>query len=253
MLHRSLRAVATTVWQTAVAAAKQFLRRRHFALAARQRDEPIPRMPEPRLRPLMERFGEIVIENRALAQTFSVVGSVSVWHGEVARRNWELAKPRSPRPGITGPTLDFLDASLPYATRRNFTLFILARGLGAFARQMLGVAVGWHVYSAIHSAMSIAYIGLAEFLRLLLLSPERSGFRSLRSPNRFRLWRRSPKPRHVDLRSSRFCRGGLAGPSKQPTSADGAPLWMKMMTARTCVSCIALQPAILFSWQRFFE
>jgi len=35
--------------------------------------ELIPSMPEPRLRPLMERFGEIVMQNRALAQTFSVV------------------------------------------------------------------------------------------------------------------------------------------------------------------------------------
>lgn len=35
--------------------------------------ELIPTMPEPRLRPLMERFGEIVMQNRALAQTFSVV------------------------------------------------------------------------------------------------------------------------------------------------------------------------------------
>ena len=33
----------------------------------------IPSMPEPRLRPLMERFGEIVMQNRAFAQTFSVV------------------------------------------------------------------------------------------------------------------------------------------------------------------------------------
>jgi Transposase DDE domain len=35
--------------------------------------ELIPSMPEPRLRPLIERFGEIVMQNRALAQTFSVV------------------------------------------------------------------------------------------------------------------------------------------------------------------------------------
>jgi hypothetical protein len=41
--------------------------------------------------------------------------------------------------------------------------------------------------------------------------------------------------------------------AKQPTSAGGAPLWMKMMTARTCVSCIAPQPAILFSWQRYLN
>ena len=35
--------------------------------------ELIPSMPEPRLWPLIERFGEIVMQNRALAQTFSIV------------------------------------------------------------------------------------------------------------------------------------------------------------------------------------
>ena len=35
--------------------------------------ELIPSMPEPRLRPLMERFGAIVMQNRTFAQTFSVV------------------------------------------------------------------------------------------------------------------------------------------------------------------------------------
>ena len=35
--------------------------------------ELIPTMPEPRLRPLMQRFGQIVMQNSALTQTFSVV------------------------------------------------------------------------------------------------------------------------------------------------------------------------------------
>ena len=35
--------------------------------------ELIQTMPEPRLRPLMKRFGEIVMQNSALTQTFSVV------------------------------------------------------------------------------------------------------------------------------------------------------------------------------------
>src|ERR1700674_2749870 len=34
--------------------------------------ELIPTMPEPRLRPLMQRFGQIVMQNSALTQTFSV-------------------------------------------------------------------------------------------------------------------------------------------------------------------------------------
>ena len=37
--HRVLRAAAMTAWRTAVAAARQFLRRRYFALAAGQRDK----------------------------------------------------------------------------------------------------------------------------------------------------------------------------------------------------------------------
>lgn len=37
--HRALRGAAMTTWRTAVAAAQQFLSRRHFALAARQRDK----------------------------------------------------------------------------------------------------------------------------------------------------------------------------------------------------------------------
>lgn len=35
--------------------------------------ELIPNMPVARLRPLMDRFSEIVMQNSALAQTFSVV------------------------------------------------------------------------------------------------------------------------------------------------------------------------------------
>ena len=38
--HRTLRAAAMDTWRTAVAAARQFLMRRHFVLAARQRDNP---------------------------------------------------------------------------------------------------------------------------------------------------------------------------------------------------------------------
>jgi hypothetical protein len=35
--------------------------------------ELIPNMPEVRLRPLVERFSEYITQNRAFAQTFSVV------------------------------------------------------------------------------------------------------------------------------------------------------------------------------------
>ncbi len=64
-------------------------------------------------------------------------------------------------------TNQFAGAS-PDATRRNLLLFLSARGLGAFAAQMLDVAIGWHVYAATGSAMSLGFIGLAQFLPLLV-------------------------------------------------------------------------------------
>ena len=54
------------------------------------------------------------------------------------------------------------------SSRRNLVLFLTMRGFGAFAAQMLDVAVGWHVYSATGSAMSLGFIGLAQFLPLLV-------------------------------------------------------------------------------------
>ncbi len=54
-------------------------------------------------------------------------------------------------------------------TRKNLVLFLLTRGLGAFAAQMLDVAIGWHVYAATGSAMNLGLIGLAQFLPLLVL------------------------------------------------------------------------------------
>ena len=55
------------------------------------------------------------------------------------------------------------------ATRRNLLLFLLTRGLGAFAAQMLDVAMGWYVYTATGSAMSLGLVGLAQFVPLLIL------------------------------------------------------------------------------------
>jgi MFS family permease len=55
------------------------------------------------------------------------------------------------------------------ATRRNLTLFLSTRALGAFAAQMLDVALGWHVYAATGSALSLGFVGLAQFLPLLVL------------------------------------------------------------------------------------
>ena len=55
------------------------------------------------------------------------------------------------------------------STRNSVVLFLSARGLGAFAAQMLDVAMGWHVYSATGSALSLGFVGLAQFLPLLAL------------------------------------------------------------------------------------
>jgi MFS family permease len=54
-------------------------------------------------------------------------------------------------------------------SRKNIVFFLATRGLGAFAAQMLDVAMGWHVYSATGSAMSLGLIGLAQFLPLIAL------------------------------------------------------------------------------------
>ncbi|WP_294532373.1 MFS transporter [uncultured Rhodoblastus sp.] len=55
------------------------------------------------------------------------------------------------------------------AAQKNLYLFLGARGLGAFAAQMLDVALGWHVYAATGSALSLGLIGLAQFLPLIVL------------------------------------------------------------------------------------
>jgi MFS family permease len=57
----------------------------------------------------------------------------------------------------------------PGPIRRNIALFLVARGFGAFAAQMLDVAVGWHVYATTGSALSLGFVGLAQFLPLLVL------------------------------------------------------------------------------------
>jgi len=57
----------------------------------------------------------------------------------------------------------------PGQRRRNISLFLATRGFGAFAAQMLDVAMGWHVYATTGSALSLGFVGLAQFLPLLIL------------------------------------------------------------------------------------
>jgi len=42
--------------------------------------------------------------------------------------------------------------------------FIVIRAADELASQMLNVAIGWYVYAATHNPMSLAYVGLAQFL-----------------------------------------------------------------------------------------
>jgi MFS family permease len=59
--------------------------------------------------------------------------------------------------------------SRPGENRRNLVLFLVTRGFGAFASQMLDVSMGWHVYDATGSALSLGFVGLAQFLPLVVL------------------------------------------------------------------------------------
>ncbi len=58
---------------------------------------------------------------------------------------------------------------LKFSPGRNVVLFLLTRGVTAFAAQMLDVAMGWHVYAATGSALSLGFVGLAQFAPLVLL------------------------------------------------------------------------------------
>jgi len=49
--------------------------------------------------------------------------------------------------------------------------FIIIRAADELASQMLNVAVGWYVYTATHNPMSLAYVGLAQFLPSIGMLP----------------------------------------------------------------------------------
>lgn len=51
----------------------------------------------------------------------------------------------------------------------GFIAFLLARMLGVFAQQMQAVVVAWQVYEITRAPISLAYVGLAQFLPMLLL------------------------------------------------------------------------------------
>ncbi|MGE8397451.1 MAG: MFS transporter, partial [Comamonas sp.] len=51
----------------------------------------------------------------------------------------------------------------------GFVSFLSARMLGVFAQQMQAVIVAWQVYDITSDPLSLAYVGLAQFLPMLLL------------------------------------------------------------------------------------
>ncbi|MFZ3032453.1 MAG: MFS transporter [Parvibaculum sp.] len=52
---------------------------------------------------------------------------------------------------------------------RDFRLFLSGRFLGSLATQIQSVAVGWQVYEITKSPMSLGFVGLAQFLPMVLL------------------------------------------------------------------------------------
>jgi MFS family permease len=59
--------------------------------------------------------------------------------------------------------------SLPHLLRSRpaFRGFVVLRAADELASQMLNVAIGWYVYGATRDPMSLAYVGLAQFLPTL--------------------------------------------------------------------------------------
>jgi MFS family permease len=96
-------------------------------------------------------------------------------------------------------------------TRRNIILFLGTRGFGAFAAQMLDVAMGWHVYATTGSALSLGFVGLAQFLPLLLLFH----------------WSGAAADRFDRRKVSAFAAFGQAAASLAifVLAASGAPVW----------------------------
>ena len=54
--------------------------------------------------------------------------------------------------------------------RHNFPLFLGARFFGVLGTMILSVAVGWHVYEITRDPLALGYVGLAQFLPMVLLT-----------------------------------------------------------------------------------
>ncbi len=60
-------------------------------------------------------------------------------------------------------------AEIPLLRQPNVQLFVGARMAMAFSMQMQNVAIGWYVYELTGSALSLGFVGLAQFLPAILL------------------------------------------------------------------------------------
>jgi MFS family permease len=60
----------------------------------------------------------------------------------------------------------------PYAIfqHRDYLLYTFARNIALIGLRMTGVAVGWQLYTLTHNAMTLAYVGLVQFIPVLLLA-----------------------------------------------------------------------------------
>ncbi len=52
---------------------------------------------------------------------------------------------------------------------RDFRIFLAGRFLGTLGSQIQSVAVGWQIYDLTHSATALGFVGLAQFLPMVLL------------------------------------------------------------------------------------
>ncbi|MCH4563141.1 MFS transporter [Halomonas sp. EGI 63088] len=71
------------------------------------------------------------------------------------------------RPGVI--THDSTDDLLPLHRQPGFLSFLLSRLAAVFAMQIQAVVVAWQVYAITRDPMSLAYVGLAQFLPMVLL------------------------------------------------------------------------------------
>ena len=60
-------------------------------------------------------------------------------------------------------------SSVKLSSQPGFISFILSRLMAVFAMQIQAVVVAWQVYDMTREPMALAYVGLAQFIPMLLL------------------------------------------------------------------------------------